>query len=596
MELKARKDMDPKFLWDVSHIFPSMEEWEKELKEVEELIPSLEGFAGTLHTSAQHLKEALDTYFRVEEKFNKVYIYAMLNKAADGGDKDAQTMMAKSASLMTKLSTAASFFVPEFLSLEESVVNDFLSTGLLNEYHHYIDNILRSKAYTLDAKSEKMLAMLSDASTAARNTFDTFTDVDLTFPNVHDEEGNEVQLTSGNFGVFRESPSRKVREEAFQTHFGQYKKYINTIAEMYAGSVKFDCFYSSVRGYDSAADAALFVDNAPLSVYHSLVEAVHGALPAMKKYLALRQKTMKLDQIDLFDLYTPMVAEVDYPMPYEDAKQLVKKALLPLGERYQELLDKAYNEGWIDVYENKGKQSGAFSCGVYGVHPFIKLNYTETLDYAFTLAHELGHAMHSYFSSEKQTFANHHYKIMVAEVASTCNEVLLTKYLLKEEKDPLRRAYILNHFLEGFRTTVFRQTLFAEFEYKVHEMYEKGTPLTPDSLSATYEELLKLYYEGAEIPEIMKYEWSYIPHFYNAFYVYKYATGFSSAVAIAANILATKDASNYLEFLSLGGSDYPVEELKTAGVDLCDPKTVESALKVFADTIDELEELLDSVS
>lgn len=593
MELKARKDMNPKDQWDVSHIFPTMKEWQTAFDEVEASIPLLKGFTGTLGNSAAHLKEILDTNFNVEEKFNRVYIYAMLNKAADGGDKDAQTMMAKVSSLMTKLGTATSYLVPEFLSLEEDKVQEFMATGLLEEYAHFIDDTLRGKAYTLDSQGEKMLAMLSDAASAASNTFDAFTDVDLEFPKVHNEKGELVQLTSGNFGVFRESPSRAVREEAFLAHFGQYKKYINTIAEMYAGSVKFDCYFSSIRGYDSASHAALFVDNAPLSVYHSLVEAVHNALPSMKKYLNLRKKVMGLDKIDLFDLYTPMVAEVDYPMPYEAAKELVKKALLPLGERYQELLDKAYSEHWIDVYENKGKQSGAFSCGVHGVHPFIKLNYTETLDYAFTLAHELGHAMHSYFSSEKQTFANHHYKIMVAEVASTCNEVLLTKYLLQEEKDPMRRAYILNHFLEGFRTTVFRQTLFAEFEYQVHDMYEKGLPLTPDSLSETYQKLLELYYEGAEIPEIMKYEWSYIPHFYNAFYVYKYATGFSSAVAIANNILDTKDASKYLEFLSLGGSDYPVEELKTAGVDLCNPDTVSRALKVFAETIDELEALFE---
>ena len=312
----------------------------------------------------------------------------------------------------------------------------------------------------------------------------------------------------------------------------------------------------------------------------------------MKKYLNLRAKTMKLDSIDLFDLYTPMVAEVDYPMPYEDAKELVKKALLPLGEEYQKLLDKAYSEKWIDVYENKGKQSGAFSCGVYGVHPYIKLNYTDTLDDAFTLAHELGHAMHSYFSNDKQTYANSNYRIMVAEVASTCNEVLLTKYLLSVETDPMRRAYILNHFLEGFRTTVFRQTLFAEFELKSHQMYEEGKPLTPDSLSKTYEDLLKLYYDGAGVPDVMKYEWSFIPHFYRAFYVYKYATGFSSAVAIANNILETGDASNYLKFLSLGGSDYPVEELRVAGINLDDPETVKSALKVFDETINELESLL----
>ena len=592
MELKLRKDMNPEFQWDVSHIFADANAWEAAFDDVTKVLPTLESFSGTLSTSAKHLKTALDTLFAEELKLELVYIYAMLNKAADGGDSEAQTMTARASSLYSKFSSAVSFFTPEILTMEESKIEEFLQTGLLDNYRHYLDDLTRGRKHTLDAEREKMLAMLTDTTSSFSNAYDALTDVDMVLPKVHDENGNEQQLTSGNFSVFRESPVRAVREEAFNGMFGHYQKFINTITEMYSGSVKNDCFLSSVRGYESAAHAAMFEDNAPLSVYTSLIDAVHSYLPSMKKYLNLRAKTMKTDSLDLFDLYTPMVAEVDYPMPYENAKDLVKKALLPLGEEYQKLLDKAYNEKWIDVYENKGKQSGAFSCGVYGVHPYIKLNYTDTLDDAFTLAHELGHAMHSYFSNKKQIYANSGYRIMVAEVASTCNEVLLTKYLLSVEKDPMRRAYILNHFLEGFRTTVFRQTLFAEFELKSHQMYEEGKPLTPDSLSATYEDLLKLYYDGAEVPEVMKYEWSYIPHFYRAFYVYKYATGFSSAVAIANNILETGDASNYLEFLSLGGSDYPVEELRVAGINLDDPETVKSALKVFDETIDELEKLL----
>ena len=592
MELKLRKDMNPEFQWDVSHIFADNAAWETAFNEVANVLPALEALSGTLNTSAESLKSALDTLFAESLKMEVVYIYAMLCKAADGGDSEAQTMMSKAASLYSKFSSATSFFTPEILSMDEDKMEAFMQTGLLDEYRHYLDDLTRSRKYTLDAEREKMLAMLTDTTSSFRNSYDALTDVDMELPKVHDENGTEQQLTSGNFSVFRESPVRAVREEAFEGMFGHYKKFINTITEMYSGSVKNDCFLSSVRGYECAAHAAMFEDNAPLSVYTSLIDAVHSYLPSMKKYLNLRAKTMKTDNLDLFDLYTPMVAEVDYPMPYEDAKDLVKKALLPLGEEYQKLLDKAYSEKWIDVYENKGKQSGAFSCGVYGVHPYIKLNYTDTLDDAFTLAHELGHAMHSYFSNKKQTYANSDYRIMVAEVASTCNEVLLTKYLLSVEKDPMRRAYILNHFLEGFRTTVFRQTLFAEFEYKAHKMYEEGKPLTPDSLSAAYEDLLKLYYDGADVPEVMKYEWSYIPHFYRAFYVYKYATGFSSAVAIANNILETGDASNYLEFLSLGGSDYPVEELRVAGINLDDPETVKSALKVFDETIDELTELL----
>lgn len=315
----------------------------------------------------------------------------------------------------------------------------------------------------------------------------------------------------------------------------------------------------------------------------------------MKKYLALRKKALGLEEIDCFDLYTPMLPSVDYPMPYEEGKRLVREALAPLGEDYQELLDKAYSEGWIDVYENRGKRSGAFSSGVYGVHPYVMLNYTDTLDDAFTLAHELGHAMHSYKSSAAQDYANHDYSIMVAEVASTVNEVLLTMHLLKTETEPARRAYVLNHFLESFRTTFFRQVQFAEFERKAHDLCQSGTPLTSQSLCGLYRELLEQYYDGAKINDVMENEWAFVSHFYNAYYVYQYATGFSSAVAIAKHIVETGDASGYLKFLTLGGSDYPIEELKVAGIDLTKPDTVLNAMKVFDQTIDELDELLSSI-
>ena len=324
----------------------------------------------------------------------------------------------------------------------------------------------------------------------------------------------------------------------------------------------------------------------------SLIEAVHAAIPAMEKYLDLPKKALGLDKIDVYDLYTPMVADVEWPMPYDEAKRLVLEAVKPLGEEYRSVIAKAYDENWIDVYETPGKESGAFSAGIYGVHPFVKLNYADTLDDAFTLAHELGHSMHSYLSSKTQDFANHNYKLLVAEVASTCNEVLLTKYLLSVEKDPKRRACVLNNFLEGFRTTVFRQTLFAEFEHRAHQAEAEGTPLTADFLSGIYEELERTYYPNAEFRDEIRYEWAFIPHFYRAFYVYVYATGFCSAVDIASRVFETGDASDYLKFLSTGGSDYPINELKIAGVDLTKPEVVGNAMKEFEKTVEELEKLI----
>lgn len=592
MALKNRKEMDSRYQWDLSHIYPSAEAWEKAYAEAEALTDRIPALAGTLGASADSLLNGLNTILAASQAVELVYLYASLNKSGDQGDATAQNLEARAVTLYVKLSTASSFVDPEILAIPEDKLAAYLQDERLAVYRQYIRNTARARSHTLDADRERMLAMLGDAAGSPSNSFDMLEAVDMTFPEITDEKGEKVALTHGNFSVYRESTDRRVRREAFETYFGEFAKFQNTLAAMYGGSVKFDCYYADVRGFDSALARALFASNVPVSVYDALVEAVHGGLPTMRRYLDLRRRVLGLDELHLYDLYAPMVDDIDIQMPYEDAKTLVKKALAPLGEAYGALLDKAYNEKWIDVYENRGKTTGAFSCGVYGVHPYVLLNYTDTLDDAFTLAHELGHAMHSYQSSEAQDYVNHDYQILVAEVASTVNEVLLTKHLLSVETDPKRRASILNHFLEGFRTTVFRQTLFAEFERRAHEMYQSGQPLTAQSLSTLYRELNGLYYAGAVNDETMDIEWARIPHFYNAFYVYQYATGFCSAVAIANEILTTGDAGRYLQFLTTGGSDYPLEELKIAGVDLTKPDTVESALRVFAETLDEFEKVL----
>ncbi len=592
MELKARKDMDPAFMWDFTHIYADKEAWEADYRAAEELIAGLAPLAGTLGSSVDALKNALEQVDRTGEKVERVYLYANLHKSGDNGDPAYQDMEGRCIRLYMAFSTAAAFIEPEILSIPEETFHAWMDDPKLKTYRHMLEDADRQRAHTLDAEREKMLAMMSDMAGSCSNAFEMLESVDMTFPSVTDEKGNEIPLTHGNFGVFRESPDQRVRKEAFEKYFGEFRKYINTLAAMYAGSVKTDCFFSSVRNYPGACAHALFGGNVPMSVYDSLIDAVHEGLPTMKQYLALRKKVLGLDELNMYDLYCPMVSEVEMNVPYADAKELVKKAALPLGEAYQKLLDRAFSENWIDVYENKGKTTGAFSCGVFGVHPYVLLNYTDTLDDAFTLAHELGHAMHSYLSDTTQDYANHDYRIMVAEVASTVNEVLLTRYLLSVETDPARRAYILNHFLEGFRTTVYRQTLFAEFEKIAHEMYERGETLTAESLNKVYRDLNLLYYDGATVNELQDIEWARIPHFYNAFYVYQYATGFSSAVAIADSILRTGDASAYLKFLTTGGSDYPLNELKIAGVDLTSPETVRSALRVFQTSLDELEALL----
>ncbi len=591
--MKSRNEMNPEYMWDFSHIFADKAAWEAACVEADKAVDKIPTLKGTLGESAASLKNAVATLSDAEEKAVLCYLYANLLKAADAGDAEAQSMEAKVMGLLVKLDSASSFFGPEILAIPEEKFNEMVNDPCLADEKFSLKKIVKARAHTLDEKGEMMLAMLGDAANTADNAFGMLNNVDMEFPTIKDEDGNEVQLTNGNFGVFRESACRRVREDAFNAYFGTFKKFENTIAELYAGSVKFDCYFADVRSYESACEASLFRNDVPVSVYDSLIDAVHQSLPYMKKYLALRKKALGLEKIDMFDLYTPIVSDVDFDMPYEKGKQLVKEALKPLGEEYGKLLDMAYENHWCDVYENKGKRSGAFSCGVHGVHPYVLLNYTDTLDDAFTLAHELGHAMHSYKSSEAQTFLNHSYSIMVAEVASTVNEVLLTLHLLKTETDKRRRAYVLNHFLESFRTTLYRQTLFAEFEKKAHEMYKAGQPLTAATLSDLYGSLISTYYEGIEINEIMHNEWSYIPHFYTAFYVYQYATGFSSAVAIAKRIVETGDASGYLKFLTLGGSDFPIEELKVAGIDMTKPETVSDALKLFESSIDELSELLE---
>ena len=592
MALQTRAEAKKEFTWNFSDIFADDAAWEAAYKKAAEEVEKIPALAGTLGKSVDSMKAAMDLITGVSQQVEVLYVYSMLRMNVDNGDPTYQAMNGRATNLLVRLSTVAAFVGPEILSIDEKKLAEMMADPALKTYRHALEDTDRMRKYTLDRHSEEMLAMLSDAAGGTSDAFKMLESVDMTFPEIKDGNGETVTLTHGNFGVFRESGDARVRKESFEAYFGEFKRYINTFAAMYAGSVKMDNYYTRVRGYGSTCERALFADNAPVSVYDKLIEAVHSGLPTMRRYLELRRRVLGLKELNMYDLYCPIVADVDMKIPYADAQKLVKEATKPLGEEYGKLLDRAFSERWIDVYENKGKTTGAYSCGVYGVHPYVLLNYSDKLDDAFTLAHELGHSMHSWFSDTTQDFANHDYRIMVAEVASTVNEVLLSKYLLKTETDPKKRAYILNHFLEGFRTTVFRQTLFAEFERQAHDAEMNGTPLTAETLNGIYRKLNELYYEGAVIDELQDIEWARIPHFYNAFYVYQYATGFSSAVAIADRILKHNGAADYLRFLSTGGSDYPLEELKIAGVDLTKPDAVAGALKEFDNALTELENLL----
>ena len=595
MATKNRKDVDPRYTWDFKQIYPSKEEFEKALSEAEAEIGEVAALNGKLTRSAGELKAGLDKFYSLSEKLERAYCYAMLHSSTDNGEPEYQDMEGRAMRLYVAFSAATSFLGPQILALSEDVLNGYVDSPELKKYRHFLDDIRRGRAHTLDEGREELLARMSEVARIPSEAFNMFESVDMKFPDVKNSTGEELPMSHGAYGMYLESPDRALRKGAYEAMFGEFKKYENTFAALYAGQVKTDVFVSDTRGFGSACEAALFGSNVPVEVYDRLIEAVHGGVPAMKKYLGLKKRALGVEELEMYDLYASVVPEVDFSVPFEESKKYVLGAVAPLGGEYASLIERAYGERWMDVYENAGKTTGAYSMGVYGVHPYVLLNYTDTLDDVYTVAHELGHSMHSYFSNLEQDYANKEYHILVAEVASTVNEVLLTHHLLKTETDPKRRAYVLGRYLEGFRTTVFRQTLFAEFEKTAHEAFQKGQTLNAEALCKLYRDLNLLYYDGANVGDLHGIEWARIPHFYRSFYVYQYATGFSSAVAIADQILRTGDPSPYLKFLTLGGSDYPIEELKVAGVDLTSPRPVADAMAEFARRVDELEELMSKI-
>jgi oligoendopeptidase F len=465
----------------------------------------------------------------------------------------------------------------------------------LQVYEHYLDELLRQKEHTLSAQEEAILAQVAELANAPSEIFTMINNADMKFPEIIDEDGEVKELTHGRYIRFLESRERRVRQDAFKAMYETFKKQKNTLAATLNANVKKDIFYARVRRYPSVLEAALDKDNIPVSVYTNLIETIHEALPVFQRYLSLRKKVLGLDELHMYDLYVPLIEDRQITYGYEVATRLVRDSLKPMGEEYLAVVDQAFNNRWIDVYENVGKRSGAYSSGTYGTPPYMLLNYQGNLNDVYTLTHELGHSVHSYFSRESQPYIYSDYTIFVAEVASTLNEALLTHYFLEKTDDPTQRMVILNHYLESFRGTVFRQTMFAEFEKMIHEKAEAGEALTADRLNEWYYELNRTYFgPDVVIDEDIALEWARIPHFYYNFYVYKYATGFAAATALSQQIIHEGEAAveRYLSFLKSGGSDYPLELLKKAGVDMTSPEPVRQALKVFERTLSELEQLL----
>ena len=593
-KLPARSEIAEVDKWALEDLFLTDADWEAAVKQLEEQLAQLKGYAGKVSASADALYAYLTLADETENLFEKVLVYSNEKMHEDMGNSTYQGYAAQAQAVATRLSAAEAFFEPELLAMEESRLQGFLKEDpKLEKYRLLIDRIWRRKEHTLSAAGEEILAKTYEMATAPDDIFSMFNDADAKFGTIRDENGKEVELTHGRFGGFMESSDRRVRKEAFEALYQTYDQFKNTLAATYSANVKKAKFYADVRKYPSALAAALAPGNIPTEVYDNLIETVHRFLPAMYRYVALRKRALGVEELHMYDVYVPLVADQTKKIPFAEAKEIVKRGLAPMGEEYVSHLEEGFDHRWIDVYENRGKRSGAYSWGAYGTHPYVLLNYQGKLDDVFTLAHEMGHALHSWYSNANQPYVYSGYLIFVAEVASTCNESLLMQYLLKESKDKKEKAYLLNHFIDQFKGTLFRQTMFAEFEKITHEMYAKGESLTAERLCAVYMDLNRKYFgeEMVSDPQIAL-EWARIPHFYTEFYVYQYATGFSCAIALSKRILEMGEAgvADYMKFLKGGCSKDPIELLKMAGVDISTPKPVEDALQLFEELVSELEE------
>lgn len=595
-ELPKRSEVPVELTWRLEDIFATDEEWEKEFKQLQQEIPKAEQYKGKLGESADQLYAYLKLEDEIWNRLGKLYTYAHMRYDQDTTNSFYQGLNSQAENLATQASSAMSFAVPEILTIDEKRIDAFLEEKKeLRLYKKVLDEINRQRPHVLSEKEEALLAEASDALSNPSQTFSMLNNADLTFPTVVNEDGEEVDLTHGRYSTFMKSKDRRVRKEAFQAMYETYGKFKNTFASTLSGNIKTHNFSAKVRNYDSARQAALNRNNIPEKVYDNLVEAVNEKLPLMHRYIKMRKKALQLDELHMYDIYTPLIQDVEMKITYEEAKDYVLKGLEPLGQDYIQIVKEGFENRWIDVVENKGKRSGAYSSGSYSTNPYILLNWQDSVNDMFTLAHELGHSVHSYYTRKTQPYRYGNYSIFVAEVASTCNEALLNDYMIKNLEDEKQKLYLLDHFLEGFRGTVFRQTMFAEFEHDIHQREQNGEVLTAEHLTNIYYELNKKYY-GEDIvhDEEIGLEWARIPHFYYNYYVYQYATGYSAATALANDILAGKDGAvdRYIEFLKAGSSDYPIEVLKKAGVDMTSKQPILDALDVFEEKLNEMENML----
>lgn len=595
-ELLKRSEVKEEYTWNLKDMYPSVDAWKEDLKALAGIMEEIASMEGKAAASAENLLFVLERAAAAEQKLDFAFNYAERLFDEDQKNTAHQAMSQKMYALATELSSKTAFIVPEILAADSQVLEGYLKElPALELYRKQLEEIERTRPHILSAEQEKLVAMTGDMAETAGQVYSIINNADFVFPEITDEQGERMRLSHGNFVPTLESSDRRVRKDAFENYYKVYQQYANTLAALYSGQVKQQMFYAGARRYASTLEAAVDANNVSPSVYHNLIETVNRNMDKMHRYVRLRKKCLGVDELHMYDVYTPMIPDAAKKISFEEAKETVLKALAPLGEDYVAKVKEGFENRWIDVYENEGKRSGAYSAGAFGTHPYVLLNHNDTLDNMFTLAHEMGHAMHSYYSNTAQPYIYSQYKIFVAEVASTCNEVLLMEYLLKNTEDKKERAYLLNHYLDSFKGTVYRQTMFAEYEMQTNKMAEEGESLTAETLCKVYYDLNSKYYgpDMVSDPEIA-YEWARIPHFYYNFYVYQYATGFSSAVAIAHAILkeGAPAVERYKKFLSGGCSKAPVELLKIAGVNLETPAPIQEALDVFGGVLDEMEQLV----
>ncbi len=595
-KIKKRSEIDDKYKWNIEAMYSDAASWESDVAEVLNMTEAFESYQGKLTENSRTLAEALQAKDDIWQKLERAYVYARMKLDEDNTVAAQQAMHDKINGVIAKVSAAMSFVTPELLTASEETLKSFVrEEPALSKYAFVIEDLLREKKHVLSKEEENILAQLSEVTDAPDTIFTMLNNADMRFGSITDEDGDTAELTHGNFITFMESHNREVRKSAFTKVYEAYKSLINTIASSYSYAVKTDVVGARIRKYDSARQAALSGGNIPESVYDNLISVVHQYLPVLHRYIELRKKVLGVDALKMYDVYVPLVEIPKKEVPYEEAVRIMEEGLAPLGREYMDRVLAGIEEGWIDVYENEGKTSGAYSFGSYDSYPYILLNYSDTLKDVFTVVHEMGHSMHSSYTRENQPFTYGSHSIFTAEVASTVNESLLMQHLLNKETDRTMKKYLLNLYIEEFRTTLFRQTMFAEFEHMTHKYVEDGGSLTAEWLCEEYEKLNRTYFGPAlSDDDYIRYEWARIPHFYRSFYVYQYATGYSAATAISKKILEEGESARdaYIEFLKTGDSDYPVELLKIAGVDMSSREPVILAMETFKSLVEELEKIL----